>query len=128
MNYRGRNSILCFLTAIILASTSLCYAAEIVVRESEYTGFRLTDVRVRQDATGLLFVKAGIENRTDVSVENVMVFLLARGADGNVVNRVYAIIKPPLRLDPGEKGFVRISILTRGASLSALEYKVVGLI
>jgi hypothetical protein len=120
--------LLCFFIAMILAWTPDCSAAQIVVRESEYTGFRLTDVRVRQDSTGLLFIKAAIENGTDVSVENVMVFLLARGTDGEVVNRVYAIIKPPLRLDPGEKGFVRISILTRGATLSALEYKVVGLL
>jgi len=103
-------------------------AWDVQVRESEFTGFKLVDVRTKQESKGFLILEAGIQNTTKYSVRNVLVFIVAKGLDGKEVNRVYTIVNPPLPLKAGDSGNVRISILTRREPLTVLEYKVVGLL
>ena len=103
-------------------------AGDVKVLESEFTGFKLVDVRTKLGPRGFLILEAGVKNTTKQSVENVLVFIVAKGKDGKEVKRVYTIVKPPLPLESGAKGNVSISILTGRVPLSAIEYKVVGLL
>ena len=103
-------------------------AGDVKAVESEFTGFKLMDVRTEQGERGFLILEATVKNMTKHPVENVLVFIVAKGIDGKEIRRVYTIVKPPLPLEPGAAGNVRISILTRRIPVSVIEYKVVGLL
>ncbi|MBI4773427.1 MAG: hypothetical protein HY788_04465 [Deltaproteobacteria bacterium] len=115
--------------ALVLSLSGVgAFALDVKVRPSEPTGFKLVNAHTNEGSRGYLILEAGIQNTTQQAVENVLVFIVAKGLDGKEVNRVYTIVDPPLPLKPGDIGNVRISILTWRIPLSVIEYKVVGLL
>jgi len=102
-------------------------AQEAVLRESEATGFKMTNLTVQPCRQDVARIQATVRNTTEWPVKNVVVYLVLRNHREEEIRKVVSVIDPPLPLKPGSTGEVNIPVLTDCQKVHAVEYKIVGI-